>query len=122
MITKTGQRLVHGGMEKDALLVPGAFAYFRTSDLSDKEEKALKKHYGLSDDASLGLRSFGRGILGSMIGGMPGNLVSSVGRATFNPALMGAGTLAGLAGSVLGAHLATKKYTKEKAKEILGSK
>ena len=45
----------------------------RVSNLSDGEKAALIRHYGLSNDAALGLRNAGRG----QLGGIAGNLLGS---------------------------------------------
>lgn len=92
----------------------------RAAKLSPKEKKYLRKHYGLSDDADLGLRNAGRGVAGALIGGAVGTTAgvgfnkllerinkvkSPVGR------LLGASG-GGFVGSLAGEILATNKYSK----------
>ena len=104
MITKTGRYLAYG-QEKRAFIVPGVLAAYKTMGLTPEEDAILKEHYGLSDDAFLGLRSFGRGLVGSALLQLPGKLLGS--------------TPAAIAGDIIGAHLGTQKYTKVKAQELL---
>jgi len=78
------------------------------NNLSEEQRKALRKHYGLAEDASLIGRNAGRGFLGGAVGGLGGLLLTL-------------GTpVGGLAGAAAGGYLASRKYSKDS--HVLGSK
>ena len=90
----------------------------RVSNLSDEEKAALIRHYGLSNDAALGLRNAGRGQLGGIAGNLLGSAAGmAVGKLAGRPltgALIGAPI-----GGMLGIKLMTDKYSKANAQEIM---
>lgn len=90
----------------------------RVSNLSDGEKAALIRHYGLSNDAALGLRNVGRGQLGGIAGNLLGSAAGmAVGKLAGRPltgALIGAPI-----GGMLGIKLMTDKYSKANAQEIM---
>lgn len=101
MITKMAEDMVK---EADAVVGP-IVGGIRASRLSSKQRKKLKDYYGLEDNASLGWRNAGRGVVG-------GGLGAIVGKALGNLRSGPAGLVAGAAGGLLGSGLSTNKYSK----------
>ena len=116
-ITKLGNQLL--GLEKSAdfmdYYVPGHVA----SKLNDPQKAALKKHYGLDDDADIGTRAFFRHNAGGALGAIPGVAVGMAGLMKKSPLLYGLGALGTVAGSLAGTNLANKKYSPENANRIM---
>ena len=108
---------------KTADMIGALVGASRASNLTDKEKKALRKHYGLSEDANLAIRNVGRGILGSY-GGVGLGALAGGGISTLAGAPPGVSALAGMLGSLAGygagVKLMTDKYSKGNVKKILG--
>lgn len=108
-----------------------AIGALRASKLSDEERAALKQHYGLADDASLGWRNAGRGSLGGVAGLIPGSIAggvagSALGKLSKHPlggfiGYLGGSALGGVAGGSLGALAATNKYSRGNAEKIMAA-
>lgn len=110
-------------MEKRAALVGGAIGALTSVDMPEKYCKALKKHYELDDDANLVLRNAGRGALGEIGGGIVGNVLAAplVRKAIEheNPGLAALALLEPAGTGLLGSYLASRKYSRERARELL---
>lgn len=92
MLTKVGSELV-----KEALL--GAIAGgIRANNLTRDEKEILTRYYGLDPDASLGWRNAGRGLIGGLIGRIPGNIIAGKGLADGNPRMAAVGRAASIVG------------------------
>lgn len=107
MITKTAS------LQAAAEIAAGVgLGHTKADKLSKKDQALLKDYYGLGQGANLKMRNIGRGITGSTLGSIPGAVLGTAlgGRTT--------GNIGALAGSVLGAHLMTGKYSKGNAESI----
>ena len=114
---------------------------FRSSGMTEEEEAALKKHYGLDPNASLGLRNAGRGMAGGFLGYHMGNAVGKTLSGEISrganltakkfPGKGGAALLAAniaakvlprlgkMVGAGTGAYMNTSKYTSDNAQKIM---
>lgn len=123
MITKIGNTL----MEKEAslpLILGAISASAQARQLSPEQEKALKKHYDLSEDASLTGRSAGRGVLGGWLGaGLAAAPVGAIiGVKGLTKGRLRAGQGLALLGGSAGGYLAGRKYSPGAADELLKGK
>lgn len=112
MLTKTGGKLV-----KTAII--GAITGgIRAGNLSPDDRKILTKYYGLDPDASLGWRSAGRGLVGEILGGLPGNIMQNMAVQSGSPQMAALGKAVSLAGAIIGAKKGTDKYSVGNAREL----
>lgn len=119
MITKTALAI-------DKVLeysIPGAFSgAFRASTLSKEEKEALTREYGLDSEADLIGRNAARGYAGSLAGLLAGGAVfHPIGEAVFgrNMKARVAGSVGAGIGGGIGLLLSTRKYSKDRAEELL---
>lgn len=112
MLTETGGKLV-----KTAII--GAITGgIRAGDLSSDDRKILTKYYGLDPDASLGWRSAGRGLVGEILGRLPGNIMQNIAVQSGSPQMAAVGKAVSLAGAIIGAKKGTDKYSVSNARRL----
>lgn len=110
--------------EKNAVpqVVLGATRGFtRALDLADAERKNLIQHYDLPEDANLPLRNAGRGITGTLIGGIPLWLAYKAIDRNKHSNLKTVAAILASAGGLAGAEVMTEKYSPGHAREIRGN-
>ena len=96
----------------------------RATNLSDEQKAALRKHYGLKEDANLTLRNMGRDAVGGISGAVAGGALGGVAGGAIGgmPGAALGGTLGWLGGAGLGIKHMTDKYSVGNAKRIMQAK
>ena len=100
MITKIGESMLC----KTAFMgMSPAVGWYRADKLTPEERALLIQKYGLPEDAALGMRNAGRGIVGGTLGGVAGGLVGVA---------IGRPVLGNIAGDIIGTKIMTDKYSR----------
>lgn len=115
MITKTG--LLHlDPLDYLVIASSAGIGYHNSHKLTDQQASDLRRVYELDPDANLTLRSIGRGLAGcaagAVLGLIPGFFATGIHPYVGRAAILGSG--------LLGAHLASQKYSPSEAERLRG--